>query len=89
MINEVYSLEFSPDDKLLAGGGAQNLVLWNTGSGAVESIYPTSSGGAVHIRFDKEGKQLTTVSGFHGTEGENGEDLLVYPRVHEWRVETK
>ncbi len=89
VINEVYSLEFSPDDKLLAGGGAQNLVLWNTGSGAVESIYPTSSGGAVHIRFDKEGKQLTTVSGFHGTEGENGEDLLVYPRVHEWRVETK
>ncbi len=89
VINEVYSLEFSPDDKLLAGGGAQNLVLWNTGSGTVESIYPTSSGGAVHIRFDKEGKQMTTVHDFHGARGENGEDLLVYPRVHEWSVESK
>jgi hypothetical protein len=51
VINEVYSLAFSPDDKLLSGGGAQNLVLWNTETGAVEEIYPTTSGGAVHILF--------------------------------------
>jgi WD40 domain-containing protein len=87
VINEVYSLAFSPDDKLLAGGGVQNLVLWNTASGAVEKIHPTSSGGAVHVRFDKDGKQMTTVHGFHGTRGDNGEDLLVYPRVQKWRVE--
>jgi WD40 repeat protein len=89
VINEVYSLAFSPDDKLLAGGGAQNLLLWNTETGAVEKIYPTSSGGAVHIRFDKESKELTTVHGFHGTRGDDGEDLLVYPRVQKWPVGTQ
>jgi hypothetical protein len=62
--------------------------LWSTETGAVEEVYPTSSGGAVHIRFDKEGKEMTTVNGFHGTLGDNGEDLLVYPQVHQWLVKT-
>jgi WD40 domain-containing protein len=87
VIHEVYSLAFSPDDKLLAGGGVQNLLLWNTQTGDAEKIYPTSSGGAVHVRFDMEGKEMTTVNGFHGTRGENGQDLLVYPRVQQWPVE--
>jgi hypothetical protein len=87
--DQVYSLAFSPDGKLLAGGAAQQLVLWNTSNGEMEHIYGRDSGGAEHIRFSKDAKELTTVRGFYGTRDEAGRDLLVYPAVTSWKVETK
>jgi WD40 repeat protein len=85
----VYSLAFSPDGSRLAGGGPQNLVLWKVSSGEVERVFPSRSGGAIQIRFAKDGKKITTVHDFHGTESESGQDLLVYPTVGEWQLEEK
>jgi WD40 repeat protein len=83
-----YALQFSPDGKRLAGGGPQNLVLWNTESGEVERMFPSSSGGAVHIRFTEDGRFLTTVREAHGHVTEAGQSLLVYPGVHYWDAES-
>ena len=80
------SLAFSPDAKLLAGGSSLKLVLWETASGRVARSLPPQSGGAVHVRFSKDGKKLTTVRDFYGTNGRGGEDLLTYPEVREWTV---
>lgn len=83
-----YALQFSPDGKRLAGGGPQNLVLWNTESGEVERLFPSSSGGAVHIRYTEDGRFLTTVREAHGQRTEAGQNLLVYPGVHYWDTES-
>jgi hypothetical protein len=82
----VYSLTFTPDGKLLAGGGSQNVVLWETASGKVSRLLPSSSGGAMHLRFSQDGKKLTAVREFYGTTSARGDDLLVYPSVREWNV---
>ena len=84
-MRQVYSLGFSPDGKKLAGGGIQNLVIWDLAGGA-QRVYPTESLGAVHVRFSPDGKKVTTVQGFHGHIDEAGNNLLVYPRVREWDV---
>ena len=44
---------------------------------------PLRSGNAVFVRFSKDGSKLTTITGFSGTEGPNG-NLLIYPTTKEW-----
>jgi WD40 repeat protein len=82
------SLVFSPDGRLLAGGSFLRLVLWDTDSGKPARLLPSSSGGAAHVRFGEEGKKLTTVHEFYGTRSDKGDDLLIYPAVRHWDVET-
>jgi hypothetical protein len=81
----VYSLEFSPDETEIAGGGIGSLLLWSVETGQVKK-FPRGSWGAEHIRFAADGKTVTVVHGFHGTAGPAGEDLLVYPSVSKWDV---
>jgi hypothetical protein len=87
-LRRVVRMEFSNDGRLLAGGGLQNLVLWDTETGQVERIYPTTSGQAAHIRFSGDGKSITAVHDFYGTgDRKTGADALVYPRVQKWDIE--
>jgi WD40 repeat protein len=81
------SLAFSPDGQWLAGGSFMRLVLWETDSGKVAQVFPNGSGGAFHVRFARDGKQITTVTEFFGTRGNAGEDLLIYPQVRHWDVD--
>jgi hypothetical protein len=81
----VYSVAFSPDEAHVAGGGVGNLLLWSVATGKVTRQFPRNSGGAEHIRFSSDGKMITTIRGFYGTEGPAGEDLLVYPTKQEWQ----
>lgn len=84
---QVYSLAFSHDGKMLAGGGLQNLVLWNTKTGQLLHTYPAASWGAKYIRFSPDDKSLTTVRDFSGTIRGNTE-LLSYPTVQQYAVES-
>jgi WD40 repeat protein len=87
-LRRVVGMEFSNDGQVLAGGGIQNLVLWDTGTGQVKRIYPASSGQAAHIRFSADGKSITAVHDFYGTQDrKTGGDALVYPRVQTWDLE--
>ena len=81
---EVASLAFSPDSKLIAGGGIQNLVLWSTSTGQIEQIFPSPSGGVMHIRFSKDSRTLTTIRNFYIAGSLAGEEALVYPSVCRW-----
>lgn len=81
----VYSLAFSPDETQVAGGGIGSMLLWSVATGQVKK-FPRASAGAEDIRFSADGKSITTVSGFHGTAGPAGEDLLVFPAVSKWDV---
>lgn len=85
-LRSCYSMAFSPDSSLLAGGGIGNLVLWQVDGGEKPiHIYPRASGGAVGLRFSGDGQTITTVSDFVGV-GFRGNDLA-YPRVQEFNVE--
>jgi hypothetical protein len=92
--HEVYSevgisaLAFSPDGKLLAGAGAYSALLWATDSGKVARLFPTASGNASALRFSKDGKTLTTIHGFYGVGANTAENLVSYPFVRDWNVET-
>jgi WD40 repeat protein len=90
-VKRAYSLAFSPDGRLLAGGGVINLLLWDVGSGQVKRLYPQSSGEAVDVRFSGDGKGLTTVHGFKRGDFSEGpeKDILSYPGVADWAVEGK
>jgi WD40 repeat protein len=83
----ISALAFSPDGKLLAGAGAYSLVLWDTTDGKVVRLLPRTSGNASELRFSLDGKTLTSIHGFYGTGG-RGENVLIYPAVHEWDVAT-
>jgi hypothetical protein len=82
------SLAFSPDGQRLAGGSFMRLVLWETDSGKVAHVFPNGSGGGFHVRFARDGTQITTVTEFFGTRGNAGEDLLIYPQVRHWDVDS-
>lgn len=84
---QVYALAFSHDGKLLAGGGLQNLVLWDTQTGQLLHTYPAASWGAKYIRFSSDDKSLTTVRDFSGTIRGNTE-LLAYPAMQQYAVES-
>ena len=87
-LRRVVQMEFSNDGRVLVGGGLQNLVLWDTETGQVKRIYPTSSGQAAHIEFSGDGKSITAVHDFYGTgDRRTGADALVYPRVQKWDIE--
>jgi WD40 repeat protein len=82
------SLAFSPDGRQLAAGAVQATVLWDVETGKVAHVLPKfQSGSATDVRFSDDGKKLTSVREFVGTAGPAGEDLLVYPTVHEWDLE--
>jgi hypothetical protein len=72
----------------LAGGGFQNLVLWNCESGNQERLFPTAPMWAARIRFWDEGRGITTVSGTYGMLSETREGVMGYPFVQHWDVET-
>lgn len=84
---QVYSIAFSHDGKLLAGGGLQNLVLWDTQTGQLLHTYPAASWGAQYIRFSSDDKSLTTIRDFTGTIRGNTE-LLSYPAIQQYAVES-
>jgi WD40 repeat protein len=90
-VKRAYSLAFSPDGRLLAGGGVINLLLWDTSSGQVKRLFPQGSGEAVEVRFSGDGGMLTTVYGFKRGDFSQGpeKDTLSYPWVAEWGVEAK
>jgi WD40 repeat protein len=81
----VYSLAFSPDETQVVGGGIGSVLLWSVATGQVKK-FPRASAGAEDLRFSADGKTITAVSGFHGTAGPAGEDLLVFPTVSKWDV---
>jgi hypothetical protein len=81
----VYSLTFSPDERQVVGGGIGSLLLWSVETGQVKK-FPRASASAEHIRFSADSKTITAISGFSGTRGPGGEDLLVYPAVSKWDV---
>jgi hypothetical protein len=83
----VYSIAFSPDGKLLAGGGIHSLLIWDTNTGEVKKIFPRGSWGAVRCRFIGDGKKIETVHDFAGTTSQAGENVLIYPRVQQWVLE--
>ena len=85
VLTGIDSLAFSPDGKLIAGGGLFRLVLWEASSGKVVRLLPRSSHGAEQIRFSKDGKTLTTVHDFYGTAKKG---VVVYPTVRRWDVKT-
>jgi WD40 repeat protein len=84
----MHSLAFSPDGSLLAGGASSSLVLWQTDGGTVARQFRYDARGAVHLRFSKDGKRLTSVHEFYGTRKNAGEELTAYPEVREWNVES-
>lgn len=55
-MEEPYSLAFSPDDKLIAVGGAKHLTLWNLPSG--EFRHSVRSGPIQSLQFSSDGKSL-------------------------------
>jgi hypothetical protein len=81
----VDSLAFSPDETQVAGGGAGGLLLWSVATGQVKK-FPRASAGAEDLRFSADSKSITAISGFSGTSGPAGENLLVYPAVSKWEV---
>jgi WD40 repeat protein len=87
VLTGIDSLAFSPDGKRIAGGGLSRLIFWETASGKVVRLLPRASHGAVQIRFSRDGKTITTVHDFYGTR-KKGADVLVYPTVRAWDVET-
>jgi WD40 repeat protein len=87
VLTGIDSLAFSPDGKRVAGGGLFRLVVWQTATGKVDRLLPRASRGAEQIRFSDNGKTLTTVHDFYGT-SRKGANVLVYPTVREWDVET-
>lgn len=85
----VCSLAFSPDGKRLAGGALQNLVVWQTSSGQIDHVFPSSSGGAAHIRFSRDGKSLTTVHEAHlaRLKADSDRETFVWPTVCQWTLD--
>jgi WD40 repeat protein len=79
----ISALAFSPDGKLLAGAGLYSVVLWETDTGKVSRLLPKDSGNTAYLRFSRDGKTLTTISGFAGV-GEQRDNLVMYPSVREW-----
>jgi WD40 repeat protein len=85
---EVYSLAFSPNGKVLAGGGIHQIVFWEAKTGRRLDKKLPSSAGAYHLHFSKDGNEITAVRDFHGRMTDTGADLLVYPTVARWNIET-
>jgi WD40 repeat protein len=88
VLNEMGSLTFSPDGSQIAGGAFMAVALWDTATGKLTRRLPShKSGTAAVVRFSPDGKKLTTVRDFVGTNGPDGKDLLVYLVVNEWDLE--
>lgn len=88
-VSGISALVFSPDGKFLAGGGSLRLMLWNLAAGTRERLFPKEAFGAGHLRFSPDGKVITLVGDFHIRGGfGNPPELIVYPRVTRWSVET-
>jgi Tol biopolymer transport system component len=80
---EMECLVFSADGKRIAGGGPQNLAVWDADGQPIER-FASASGGTVAAWFSADGNEVVAVSGFHGS-GESD----VYPSVRTWTLKKK
>ena len=88
VLNEMGSLAFSSDAGQVAGGAIMAVAIWDTATGKLTRRLPShKSGSAAVVRLSPDGKKLTTVRAFVGTNGPDGKDLLVYPVINEWNLE--
>jgi hypothetical protein len=78
---------FSPDSKLLAGGGLQNLVLWDVASGQVLQRFDSSSAGSGAAWFSPNQTEIFTIRDFHVQCTEEGMEFDVYPSLHHWTIQ--
>lgn len=86
---EMECFAFSPDSKLLVGGGLQNLVVWDVASGQVLQRFESSSGLASAAWFSPNQTEIHTIRGFHGQRTQEGREFDVYPSLHHWTIQKK
>lgn len=66
----VQSLAFSPDNRLIASGGFQEVILWDSQTGMLRQRLTGFSDRVVALDFSKDGKFLATGGGAPTEEGE-------------------
>ncbi len=66
----VQSMVFSPDNRLLASGGFQEVILWDVATGALRQKLTGFSDRVVALDFSKDGKLLATGGGAPTEDGE-------------------
>ncbi|MBM4089609.1 MAG: hypothetical protein FJ276_09295 [Planctomycetes bacterium] len=60
-LDEVFSIDFSPDGRLLATGDkAGNVSFWNTGDGTLVAAQRAHTGGVRAVRFTRDGRTLAS-----------------------------
>jgi WD40 repeat protein len=73
---------FSPDGKLLAGGGDRDVIVWRVASGERQLAFAAHNESIVGIAFSPNGHTLATASFDHTVkvwEAETGKHLLTFP----------
>ncbi len=69
-LDVVCSLAFSPDNKLLAAGGFQEITLWDPQTGEIKHKLTGLNDRVVALDFSKDGNQLLAAGGAPTEEGE-------------------
>ena len=64
-------------------------MVWDTSSGQIDHVFPSSSGDAAYIRFSADGKSLTTVhEAYWGRlEMDSLQETLFWPTVRQWTLD--